>query len=326
MRKVDYDLVIVGGGPAGLSAAVNAASEGLSTLVVDKRDSFGGQAGTSSLIENLVGFPEGISGKDLTERAMRQARRLGAKFQAPYQVLQIRRCGRLLILESEDGEQIATSAIVVATGVDYRRLPAKNVASFLGNGVSYGSPDLSARYCAGEQIYIVGGGNSAGQAAVWLASFPDCEVNLIVRNEDLNESMSRYLIEKMSRHPAIKVWLQAEVVEATGGNRLEGLVLQASTGTVEVPATRLMVMIGAKPHTAWLNGCVLLDEKGFVLTGADSIPNHWNMERPFLPYEAAPGIFASGDVRHGAVARVAAASGEGSAAISNIHKYLALDE
>ena len=324
-----YDVVIIGAGPAGLAAAVYGASEGLKTLLIDKRAP-GGQAGTSSRIENYLGFPNGLSGGELAQRATAQATRLGAEFLMPREVARIELNNHYKILHLSDGTRVTTKSVVVTTGVDYRQLDAPGVHDFTGAGVYYGAATTEANSCRNRTVYITGGGNSAGQGAMYLSQFA-AQVVILVRGENLAATMSAYLVEQIRTTPNITVRGFTEVVGADGTDRLAHLTLRdARTGAEEiVPATTLFVFIGARPFTDWLPAEVLKNPQGFVLTGREvqqqpDFRQRWALPRePHLLETAVPGIFAAGDVRAGAMARVASATGEGATAISFVHRYLA---
>ena len=327
-----YDLVIVGGGPTGLAAAVYGASEGLETLMLE-REGPGGQAGESSRIENYLGFPVGLSGADLARRGLAQARRFGAEVLAPQQACRLRTEGPYRVLTLGSGEEVSTHAVVLAMGVSWRTLEAPGVARLGGAGVYYGASPGEARSLAGEDVYVVGGANSAGQAAVAFAEHART-VHVLVRAAALRDSMSRYLADRIATLPNVVVHAHTEVVAAHGATQLEALTLRhAGTRAEEtVPARSLFVFIGAEPRTAWLDGVVARDEHGFVLTGpelpgadgaAGGRPRGWPEERaPFALETSVPGVFAAGDVRHDANRRVASAVGEGGMAVSFVHRYL----
>lgn len=320
------DLVVVGSGPAGLAAAVYGASEGLETVSLDSL-AVGGQAGTSSRIENYVGFPNGISGEDLAAAAAAQALRLGAKLNAPCEVVGLRRADGFHVLQLTDGSEVPCRAVIVATGARYRRLDVANLERFEGAGVYYAATDLEARSCADETVVVVGGGNSAGQAAVYLAH-NRCHVTLAVRRDNLESTMSRYLIERIQADPRIELRTETQVRSLHGDGRLEGVTLEHSGQEAStVACAGLFCFIGAEPATGWLDGCVALDPKGFVLTDrnlpADVAAGPEFANRPPLPYETSlPGVFAVGDVRYGSLKRVAAAVGEGSSAVRSVHDHL----
>jgi thioredoxin reductase (NADPH) len=323
-----YDLAIVGGGPAGLAAAVYGASEGLHTVMVE-REAPGGQAGMSSRIENYLGFPIGLSGADLARRAVVQAQRFGVEILAPQEVIGVRTEGSYRIIKLVDGNEISCHALMIATGVQWRRLEAPGVNRLQGAGVYYGGGATEALSCKGEIVYVVGGANSAGQAAMNFAKYAE-RVVILVRGDSLSSTMSQYLIDQIKEMPNIQVWAHASVVEAHGETHLEEIsVLCSDTNKVErVPASAMFIFIGALPRTDWLAGCVERDDRGFILTGPDLIrdgqrPKGWNLDRdPFLLETNIPGIFAVGDVRHGSVKRVASGVGEGSVAVQFIHQYL----
>jgi thioredoxin reductase (NADPH) len=324
-----YDVIVVGAGPAGLAAAVYAASEGLQVLVLEG-NAPGGQAGSSSRIENYLGFPTGISGQDLAARAFVQAEKFGAKV-AIAQIATGLNCGsKPLTVDCAGGASVQGRTVIVATGAAYRKLPLPNLAQFEGNGVYYGATQVEAQLCSGDEIVVVGGGNSAGQAAVFLAGRVK-HVHMLVRSAGLADSMSRYLIRRIEESPAITLRTHTEIVALEGNGSLEGLTWRnRETGATEVREIRhLFSMAGASPNTAWLGGCLLLDEKRFVKTGTDLSPeevaaSHWPLRRvPYLFETSRPGVFAVGDVRSSSVKRVASAVGEGSVAVQLIHKVLA---
>ena len=324
-----YDLIVIGAGPAGLAAAVYAASEGLNVLVLES-NAPGGQAGSSSRIENYLGFPTGISGQELAGRAFVQAEKFGAKV-AIAQVATGLQCGKKpFSVDCIDGKPVQGFAILVATGAEYRKLPVENLARFEGNGVYYGATNVEAQLCDGEEIVVVGGGNSAGQAAVFLSGRAK-HVHLLVRSDDLGRSMSRYLIRRIEETPAITLRTRTEIQGMDGDGRLERLTWRdARNGGPETHEIRhLFSMTGASPNTAWLRGCLALDAKNFIKTGADLLladltAAEWPLARaPYLFETSRPGIFAVGDVRSASVKRVASAVGEGSVAVQLIHKVLA---
>jgi len=323
-----YDLAIVGGGPAGLAAAVYGASEGLHTVMVE-REAPGGQAGMSSRIENYLGFPAGLSGGDLTRRAVVQARRFGVEILAPQEAVGVRTEGPYRIIKLADGNEISCHALMIATGVQWRRLEAPGIDQLQGAGVYYGGGATEALSCKGEVVYVVGGANSAGQAAMNFAKYAE-RVVMLVRGDSLASTMSQYLIDQIKETPNIQLWTHASIAEVHGETHLEEIsVLCTDTGKVErVPASSMFIFIGALPRTDWLAGVIERDERGFLLTGADLMqggerPNGWALDRdPFLLETNVPGIFAVGDVRHGSVKRVASGVGEGSVAVQFIHQYL----
>ena len=318
-----YDLIVVGAGPSGLAAAVYGASEGLNVLVLES-NAPGGQAGSSSRIENYLGFPTGISGQDLAGRAFVQAEKFGARI-AVARAARALKCARPpYTIELEDGGAVQGRSIIVATGVQYRKLDLPNLAQFEGAGVYYGATPVEAQVCRNEQVAIVGGGNSAGQAAVFLAEFAS-HVHLLVRGAGLAETMSRYLISRIEASPEITLTAWTEIEALEGGARLERVHWRnAKDGTRCVHEIQhLFLMTGASPNTTWLDGCVALDAKRFIKTGAD-VGDSWLVRRaPYLLETSLPGVFAVGDVRSGSLKRVAAAVGEGSMAVQFVHKVLA---
>jgi len=323
-----YDLAIVGGGPAGLAAAVYGASEGLHTVMIE-REAPGGQAGMSSRIENYLGFPTGLSGGDLARRAVVQAQRFGVEILSPQEVVGLRLEGSYRIIKLADESEISCHALMIATGVQWRRLDAPGIDRLRGAGVYYGGGATEALSCQGEIVYVVGGANSAGQAAMNFAKYAE-KVVLLVRGESVASTMSQYLIEQIQQTPNIQLWTHASVAEVHGDTHLEEIsVLCSDTGTLErVPASAMFIFIGALPETNWLANVVERDDRGFILTGPDLMregqpPKGWALERdPFLLETNIPGLFAVGDVRHGSVKRVASGVGEGSVAVQFIHQYL----
>jgi len=323
-----YDLAIVGGGPAGLAAAVYGASEGLHTVMIE-REAPGGQAGMSSRIENYLGFPMGLSGGDLARRAVVQAQRFGVEILAPQEAIGVRIEGSYRFIKLADENEISCHALMIATGVQWRRLDAPGIDKLQGAGVYYGGGATEALSCKGEIIYVVGGANSAGQAAMNFAKYAD-RVVIAVRGSSLSSTMSQYLIDQIKETPNIQVWAHASVSEAHGETHLEEIsFLCSDTEKVErVPASAMFIFIGALPRTDWLKDLVERDDRGFILTGPDLIregqrPKGWTLERdPFLLETNVPGLFAVGDVRHGSVKRVASGVGEGSVAVQFIHQYL----
>jgi thioredoxin reductase (NADPH) len=323
-----YDVVIVGGGPAGLGAAVYAASEGLRTVLVERKAT-GGQAGQSSRIENYLGFPDGVTGGQLTDRARRQAHKFGAEILTTRDVvgLDVRASARGV--RFADGGEVVAHAVLLATGIAYRRLGVPGADALAGRGIFYGSAVTEASTCAGDDVYIVGGANSAGQAAVFLARHAR-RVTLLVRAGSLEKSMSYYLIRQISEIPNIEVRVSTDVVELHGDDHLEAITLcNSATRTVEtVRAGYMFVFIGAEPRTEWLDGVIERDRRGFVLTGPDLLvegnrPRGWDLDRdPYFLEGSVPGVFAAGDVRANSVKRVASAVGEGAMAIQLIHGYL----
>ncbi len=324
-----YDLAIVGGGPAGLAAAVYGASEGLKTVIVE-REAPGGQAGMSSRIENYLGFPSGLSGGDLARRAVAQASRFGVEILAPQTVVELRVEGPYRIIKLADGSEISCHALMIATGVQWRHLEAPGIDRLQGAGVYYGGGATEALSCKGEIVYVIGGANSAGQAAMNFSKYAE-RVVILVRGDSLSSSMSQYLIDQIKETPNIQLWTHASVAEAHGDTHLEEIsVLCSDTNKVErVPASSMFIFIGALPRTDWMGDTIERDDRGFILAGPDLIqgdnnrPKRWPLERaPFLLETNVPGIFAVGDVRHGSVKRVASGVGEGSVAVQFIHQYL----
>src|SRR5215218_8485964 len=322
-----FDLVIIGAGPAGLAAAVYGSSEGLRTVIVE-RETFGGQAGTSSLIRNYLGFSRGISGSELAWQAYQQAWLFGASFRVARRATALYPGEDRLVVGLSDGTEVAGRAVVIATGAFYRRLGVPSLEALVGAGVFYGATVTEAQATEGKEAYVVGGANSAGQAAMHLSRYAR-RVTLLVRGASLAKSMSRYLIREIDATENIEVRHNTRVVDGGGEGRLERLVLEdrASGLTEAIPAAALFVLIGAEPHTEWLPEEILRDEKGFVVTGQDLLrdgrPQGWSLERPPMPLESSvPGVFVVGDVRHGSIKRVASAVGEGSIAIQMVHQYL----
>ncbi len=328
-----YDLIIVGGGPGGLAAAVYGASEGLRTVMIE-REAPGGQAGTSSRIENYLGFPVGLSGSDLARRAVTQARRFGVEILTPQEATSIRLENDYRIVTLENGGELTAHAVILAMGVAWRRLNIPGIDRFTGAGIYYGAAQTEAIACKGEDVFIVGGANSAGQAAMYFSRFAN-NVIMLVRGDSLTKSMSQYLIDQIANTDNIQVWTHSSVIEAKGEIRLEALSIENSkTGeTQTLPAKSLFIFIGAVPYTDWLDGLVSRDERGFILTGSDmrQTSNHpdtpgaprWPLERdPYLLETNIPGLFAVGDVRHGSVKRVASGVGEGSICVQFVHQYL----
>ena len=324
-----YDFAIIGGGPGGLAAAVYGASEGLKTVMVD-REAPGGQAGLSSRIENYLGFPHGLSGLDLARRAVMQAQRFGVEIIAPQEAVSLRAEGPYRIVKLANGSEISCHAALIATGVQWKRLDVPGMDHLQGAGVYYGGGSQEAITCKGETVYIVGGANSAGQAALNFAQYAE-KVVMLLRGESLSSTMSHYLIEQIGKTPNIQLWTHAEVAEVHGETHLEEVsVLCTDSRKVErVPATSMFIFIGAMPRTDWLEGTVVRDDRGFVIAGPDLIrdgklPSTWNVNRPpFLMESSLPGVFAVGDVRHGSIKRVASAVGEGAIAVQFIHRYMA---
>jgi thioredoxin reductase (NADPH) len=322
-----FDLLVVGGGPAGLAAAVYGASEGLSTLGVEMTAP-GGQAGMSSRIENYLGFPMGISGSDLTERAIIQAEKFGATLTAPCTVVSLGTRAGHLVARLSDGSEVAGRAVIAATGASYRRIEASRLDDFEGNGVYYAATEMEARMCGTAPVVVVGGGNSAGQAAIFLGQ-SGCAVTLLIRGSDLSKDMSRYLVERIEVDPQITVRIRTSIVAVDGDETLRAVHLAGPDGTTVFACRGVFSFIGADPSSGWLTGCAALDERGFVLTDLALTPEQlgedWlTLGRSPLPFETShPGLFAVGDLRSGSTKRVAAAVGEGSSAVRSVHQYLA---
>jgi len=322
-----FDLVVVGAGPAGLAAAVYGASEGLRTLVVEMA-AVGGQAGTSSRIENYLGFPTGISGGDLTQRAVVQAEKFGAHLTSPCEASSLREEAGHLVVRLSDGTDVAGRAVIVASGARYRRLDAARLADFDGNGVYYAATEMEARLCAGSPVVVAGGGNSAGQAALFLAA-ADSPVTVVIRGHDLDASMSRYLVDRIEADARIEVRTNTRITGLDGDRTLTSVRVTTEGLAAVFPCVALFSFIGADPAAGWLSGCAALDARGFVLTdrslGEEHLDGRWEaLGRRPLPFETSyPGLFAVGDVRAGSTKRVAAAVGEGSASVRSVHEYLA---
>jgi thioredoxin reductase (NADPH) len=325
-----YDVAIIGAGPAGLAAAVYGGSEGLRTILIEKRAP-GGQAGTSSRIENYLGFPKGLSGAELSRRAISQATRFGIEFISPQEVKQIEVEGTYKILTLGNGDVVIAKSIVITTGVDYRKLETPGIDDYTGAGVYYGAATTEAHATKDKDVYVVGGGNSAGQGAVYLSNYAK-KVHILIRRDDLSSTMSSYLIDQINSLDNIEVVPNTVVEEVHGdGEKLTNLTLNHKEGndSRKVEAAALFIFIGAKPYTDWLGNNILKDNRGFVATGRDLLNfadynSIWkNNREPFLLETCNPGIFAAGDVRSGAMNRVASAVGEGAMAISFVHKYLA---
>jgi thioredoxin reductase (NADPH) len=323
-----YDFVIVGGGPAGLAAAVYGASEGLKTLLVE-RSAPGGQAGMSSRIENYLGFPSGLTGADLARRAFTQAKRFGAEILAPQEAVGLRVDGPYRFIKLRDGSEISCHALLIASGLSWRKLDIPGIERLQEAGVYYGASMTEAQLCSGEDVFVVGGANSAGQAAVYFAQFAR-SVTMLVRGNSLEKSMSQYLIDQIREVPNIKVESQAEVVEVHGNGHLESITIanHASESVRTAQTSALFIFIGAVPCTGWLRGLLPMDERGYLLTGAmlprdGGRPKGWAEERdPFIFESVIPGVFAAGDTRHSSIKRVASAVGEGSITVQMVHQYL----
>ncbi len=322
-----HDTVVVGAGPSGLAAAVYAASEGLDVMVLES-GAPGGQAGSSSRIENYLGFPSGITGQELTARAYAQTQKFGAHLMITKAATRLRCNTRQYVIETDDGAQILARTVIIATGAEYRKLPLENISQFEGAGVYYSATFIESQLCAGEEVCVVGGGNAAGQAAVSLAQSAR-HVHMLVRSDGLADTMSRYLIRRIEEDPRITVHTRTEIAALEGEDHLESVHLRRHDGATEQKDVRhVFVMTGAAPSTRWLDGCVVLDDHGFIKTGSELSPDdlataHWSLARaPHLLETSKPGVFAVGDVRAGNIKRVASAVGEGSIAVSFVHQAL----
>ena len=323
-----YDFVIIGAGPAGLAASVYGASEGLKTLIIEK-EAPGGQAGMSSRIENYLGFPNGLSGNELARRAVTQAKRFGVEILAAQEVQKLKADGPLRTIKLKNGKKINSRSVLIATGVSYRKLEAKGIHELTGAGIYYGAAMSEGESIRGEQVFIVGGANSAGQAAMYFSRYANT-VTMVVRGESLSSSMSQYLIDQIKGTKNINLITNAEIIEAKGDTRLEKLIISLNNGatTKIYNACALFIFIGASPNTAWLGKSILLDQNGFILSGLDLLNNpehtpfHLHFRPPFMLETSVPGVFVAGDVRHGSVKRVASSVGEGSMAVMYVHQYL----
>ena len=323
-----YDFVIVGGGPAGLAAAVYGASEGLKTLLVE-RSAPGGQAGMSSRIENYLGFPSGLTGADLARRAFTQATRFGAEILSPQEAVSLRVDGPYRFIKLRDGNEISCHALLIASGLSWKRLDIPGIEKLQEAGVYYGASMTEASLCSGEDVFVIGGANSAGQAAVYFARFAR-SVTILVRGDSLEKGMSQYLIDQIREIPNIRVETQSEVVEVHGDDHLESITIaNHTTESIRTESTSaLFIFIGAMPCTAWLRGLLPMDERGYLLTGSmlpkdGDRPKGWTEERdPFIFESVIPGVFAAGDTRHSSIKRVASAVGEGSISVQMVHQYL----
>ena len=322
-----FDLVVVGGGPAGLAAAVYGASEGLTTLTVE-RFSVGGQAGSSTRIDNYLGFPTGISGGDLTQRAEIQAEKFGARLSNPCEAQSLREEAGHLVVALSDGSVVAGRAVVIASGARYRRLEVARLEEFEGKGVYYAATEIEARLCSSGPVVIVGGGNSAGQAAMFLAE-SGSPVSIVIRGPDLGASMSRYLVDRIEAHPQVEVRTKSEIAGLDGDGSLSAVHIAGADGDTTIHCAALFSFIGADPASQWVSGCAVLDDRGFVITDrslrSEHLDDRWEaLGRTPLPFETSqPGLFAAGDVRSGSTKRVAASVGEGSACVGSVHQHLA---
>jgi thioredoxin reductase (NADPH) len=323
-----YDVLIIGGGPAGLAASVYGSCEGLKTILIEKSNP-GGQASSSARIENYLGFPTGLSGADLSRRAITQTLRFGTEILTPKTVKNIRLQDGYKITEMTDGSEVHSRTIIIATGVEYTKLGINGLEKFTGAGVYYGAAAVEAHACKNEIIYIIGGGNSACQAAMYMCKFAK-EVNILIRRDSIKNTAANYLAESILKTPNIRVHPHTEITSVEGDKVLEKITLRNSLTGEEnsVPAKALFIYIGAKPGTSWLNNIVLKDEKGFIITGSDlmkqkSFNSFWKSDRnPYMPETSIPGIFASGDVRSTALTGISSAVGEGAMAIRFVRKYL----
>jgi thioredoxin reductase (NADPH) len=329
-----YDLIIVGAGPAGLAAAVYGASEGLHTLLIE-REAPGGQAGMSANIENYLGFPTGLTGANLARRAVAQATRFGAEILTPREAISVRVDNPYRFVKLNDGNEISCHTLLITTGVSYRKLDVPDIDRLTGAGVYYGASMTQALTYHDEDVYLVGGANSAGQAAIYFSRYAKT-VNLLVRGDSLSTTMSQYLVDQISESKNIRVWLHSRVAEIKGENRLEAILIKDTLkGETQTLSTGgLFIFIGAQPRTDWLSDVVATDTNGFILTGPNlamakndghnnSRPIGWNLDRePFLLETSVPGIFAAGDVRYGSIKRVASGVGEGSIVVQFVHQYL----
>lgn len=323
-----YDLIIIGGGAAGLSAAVNGASEGLHTLVLDSEQQFGGQAGTSTLIENYAGFARGVTGEALAAAMVDQSRKFNADLQAPVRACNVKRDGRthLLTVSADDGTEFVAPAIVLACGVQYRRIDARGVSDYLGRGVSYGSPSLSGDF-TNKTVYVIGGANSAGQAALHLAGCQNCHVHILIRGKSIRDKMSDYLVDRIEAADNISVHVNSELETVEGDEKVNAVSVRTPEGVWRGGADHIFVLVGATPKIHWLGAEVERDDHGFVLTGndvSDAFEKRYG-RRPFAHESSLCGMFIAGDLRSGSVKRCASAVGEGAVAVSEVHQFLALE-
>lgn len=327
MQECDCDVAIIGGGPAGLSSAVYAASEGLNVVILDNGSQPGGQAGESTMIKNYAGFKDGVTGPELTGQMLDQALGFGAELRMPVAVREINREGEKFILVGDDGESFSARAVIVATGVQDRLLKATNVPAFVGRGIKYRSPNVNKKY-ENTVSYIVGGGNSAGQAAVFLGDCPGCEVHMLIRSEGLAASMSQYLIDDIDKAPNIHLHTECTVSGVEGDGKLERVLIKHDEQVEKKDLDAMFILIGADPKTFWLPEEVVKDGHDYVLTGGDlpcGVTDQFvaNCGRqPFSNESGVPGIFVAGDSRHGTIKRVAFAVGDGAAAVASVHRYL----
>lgn len=319
-----HDLVIVGGGPAGLSAAVNASSEGLVTLVLDSAQQFGGQAGTSTLIENYAGFKDGVTGRSLTASMVDQCRKFKAELQAPVRIIDISYSSKKSIsVMTDDGEFFETKAVILACGVQYRKIDAEGLTEFLGRGVSYGSPNIADDY-TGQVIYVIGGANSAGQAALHLSKSTDCAVHILIRSNSIRDKMSEYLVERIEACDNVFVHENSQLTKVTGEEMVRAVVVTDKEGEWVGGADKIFVLVGATPKMYWMNEKLERDAHGFILSGtllSDEFEKKYK-RRPYGHETSMAGVFVAGDLRSGSVKRCASAVGEGSVTVSEIHQYL----
>lgn len=313
-----YDVAIIGGGPAGLSAAVSASSEGLQTVLIEGTDRLGGQAGTSHAIENYIGFPEGVTGEELMMRSVEQVAKFGTEVMCPARALQLMDTTEGLSIET-DSEHVRAMSVVLALGLQYRKLDAKNIGMFMGRGITYGTP-VGYHPVPGEQIAIIGGANSAGQAAIFIAE-RGCHVHLLCRGGDLDDSMSTYLIDRIKGMQNITVHTKTTIKEVSGDSKLRHCVMDEEGTEVPLKIDTMHIFIGAQPRTQWLRNQLKMDDRGFVLTGRD-LDDYASGRKPLHQESSMPGVFVAGDVRFGSTKRVASAVGEGAGAVQSIHSYL----
>ncbi len=319
-----YDVAIIGGGPAGLCAAVYASSEGLQTVLVDAGEAgTGGQARQSSFVENFVGFPEGLTGDDFASRTREQARKFGTSFISPARVERLSRAYPYTLLRLDDGTDIRASTVLIASGVSYRRLEGVDgISRFIGHGISYAPPPLDGTY-EDQDVYVVGGANSAGQAVMFLARQKGCRVHMIIRGDSLSLGMAEYLVERIQNQHNIVVHPHTTITKVSGDTWLESITITDGVGVQEVRTKHVFALVGGLPKTEWLAGTVARDAAGFVITGMQLPQEVWHESRMPLSLETSlPGVFAAGDVRLGSVRRIASAVGEGARAVNDIHEYL----
>lgn len=319
-----YDVVIIGGGPAGLSAAVNASSEGLDTLVLDSAQQFGGQAGTSTLIENYAGFKDGVTGRNLAANMVDQCRKFNAELQAPAHVIAVEYSSKKsLTIYTDEGEFFETKSVILACGVQYRKIDAEGLTEFLGRGVSYGSPNIADDY-NGQVIYVIGGANSAGQAALHLSKCQDCAVHILIRSNSIRDKMSEYLVERIEACENIFVHENSQLTKVSGEEMVRAVVVTDKEGEWVGGADKIFVLVGATPKMYWLDKRVERDSHGFILSGT-SLSDEFEKKykrRPFGHETSMAGVFVAGDLRSGSVKRCASAVGDGAVTVSEVHQYL----